>query len=274
MITFASVGLGVLCSSVAGAAVTDESSLPIAGPVVATPLTQDDEAVDDEGAATTTGPSHDRVALMEVNFRYRRLSVPDSILDIWYFDEDDDGANPFERPRAHAQAMGLEYVIKPGSSNWILYYEYAQGLMDAGYWDDVEEPASHDDGDWVEPVGLGMHVLGSNYAHEVTLTSAENSVWLSMLFGAGLGVSFITGELRTWHPGASTGNTSGCAPTSPAYDRVDLCESDDVKRIPGVLPMVDISASARINFANRGNIRIDGGLHTMLYWGVAGGVVF
>ncbi len=250
--------------------------LPLAffGAAAAAPVAPLQLVEDSPLAEPRAGSEKNRNALQEVNLRYRRLSVPMSVMDIWYFDSDDEGANPFERPRPYGFTAGIEYVLKPAPSNWIFYYEYGASLMDEGYWDDVDEPAQHDDGDWVEPVGLGLHVLGINYAHEVNVTSDENSVWLSFLFGAGLGVGFVTGELRTWHPGSSTANTAGCEVTSPAYVRKDICDHDDLKRIPGVLPMVDITGSARINFGGRGTLRIDGGIHTLLYWGIAGGVVF
>jgi hypothetical protein len=225
-------------------------------------------------ATTTAPPPVDRDALMEVNLRYRYMSVPDAIIDIWFFDEDDAGANPYARPGVRMYALGVEYVLKPRPSNWIFYYEYIGSSMEEGYWDDVEEPAQHDDGDWIQPDRLGMHALGFNYAHEVDATDPTRDVWLSFLFGAGLGAGLVTGDMVTWHPGGNDNVTSGCRLEDPSYLRKDTCPADDRKRIPRVLPIVDLTASARLNFADRANVRLDLGLHDVLYVGTAVGGVF
>jgi hypothetical protein len=40
------------------------------------------------------------------------------------------------------------------------------------------------------------------------------------------------------------------------------------------VPILDFTGSARINFADRANLRIDAGLHGLLYYGMAAGAVF
>ena len=206
----------------------------------------------------------------ETNFRARYLSVPNSILDIWFFDNDDDGANPYARPKVRAFAVGGEFVMKKKPSNWIFYLEYLGNFMDEGYWDDVEQPATHDDGDWVRPDGLGVLAIGANYGHELYATE-----WLSFLFGGGLGVGVVTGGLTNWGPGNSTDkNAASCLSESPAYYRKDHCPPDGTKRIPAVVPIMDVSASSRFHFGDQANLRLDLGLHNMLYLGTAFGAVF
>lgn len=223
---------------------------------------------------STTSAPRDRPMPMEVNFRGRYMAVPDPIIDIWFFDRDDEGANPFDRPNVRMYALGVEYVLKPRPANWIFYYEYIGSGIEEGYWDDVEEPAQHDDGDWVRPDDLGMHAVGFNYAHEVDATDPGRDVWLSFLFGAGLGVGLVTGEMTTWHPGGNDSVRNGCGLEDPSYLRKDYCTADNNKRIPRVLPIVDLTASARVNFAERANLRLDMGIHDMLYIGGAVGGVF
>jgi hypothetical protein len=205
----------------------------------------------------------------ETNFRARYLSVPNSILDIWFFDNNDDGANPFARPKVRAYTVGGEFVMKKRPANWIFYFEYLGNLMDEGYWDDVEQPSAHDDGDWIEPDGIGVLVLGSNYGHEIYATN-----WLSFLFGGGIGIGVVTGDLTNWAPGSSSDKDEACLTESPAYYRKDYCAPDGAKRIPAVVPMVDISASSRVHFGDQANLRVDIGLHNMLYVGAAFGAVF
>lgn len=220
--------------------------------------------------------------LMEVNFRGRYLSIPDSILDIWFFDSDD-GEGLYPRPQAMAYAAGLEYVIKKDSANGIFYFEYAGSLMDEGYWDDREREGSedHGDGDYIVPDNFGLLVLGADYAYEI-----HADTWLSFLIGSGLGVAVRTGNLQVWHPGWDADGDPSCTSgdpslltdpeNAPAYERYEAGCGDDgsLEEVPTVLPMVDINVGVRFNFSDRANLRIEGGFHDMLYAGVATGVVF
>ena len=211
-----------------------------------------------------------REHLYEVNIRSRYLSVPNSLLDIWFFDNDSDGANPYPRPKVRAYTVGAEFVTKKGPANWIFYLEYLGNLMQEGYWDDVERPAAHDDGDWIRPDGIGMVVLGSNYGYSVDATD-----WWSFVFGGGVGLGVMTGELTRWGPGGSQATRDGdCLPESPAYTRKDACPEDGSTDVPRVLPMVDVTVSSKFHFGDQASLRLDAGLHNMLYLGTAFGAVF
>jgi hypothetical protein len=225
------------------------------------------------------GTRGNRTYLMQVNARVRYLSVPSSVIDPWFYDSDDEGANPYDRPKVRGWAFGGEYVFDLEPGNYVIYGEYIHSTMGEGYWDDVEEPADHDDGDWIRPDGFGGVVFGASYLHEIDAIPTgpdASDVGLSFLFGAGLGLVVVTGGLEEWHPGSNPDNLDPtCGASSPAYDRVERgCGSDGYKRIPKVLPMVDLSASARVNFSDHFHIRVDGGLHDVLSLGTAMGVVF
>jgi len=268
-------------AALASAPGLDASLLPDASSSGSTAALQDDPttppAAGAEGETTKKGTGN-RDYLMQVNARVRYLSVPDSLLDIGFFNSKDPGANEsFDRPKLRGWAIGGEYVFDMEPANYVIYAEYVKSLMGEGYWDDVEEPADHNDGDWVRPDGLGAVVVGATYLHEVDAipVDEDHKVGLSFLFGAGLGLTVVTGGLEVWHPGSNPDNLNpGCGASSPAYNRYDVCGSDGYKRIPKVLPMVDLSASARVNFANHFHIRIDGGVHDTLSLGTALGAVF
>jgi hypothetical protein len=241
------------------------------GLLIASPngLAQQRSAAKRSGVDTPDLPVK-REVRFETNFRARYLSVPNSILDIWFFDNDDDGSNPFARPKVKAYVVGAEFVAKKNPSNWIFYFEYLGNLIDEGYWDDVEQPPAHDDGDWIRPDGFGAIIVGANYGHEIYALP-----WWSFIFGGGVGIGGILGDLTAWSPGSSPGNEEeGCLSESPAYYRKDHCPADGTKRIPKVIPMLDISASTRIHFGDQANLRFDVGLHNMLYMGTAFGAVF
>ncbi len=266
----------------ASAQASPEPGLDLSAPAQqarpAQPALQDQPAEPVAAPVASHGTRGRRTYLMQINARARYLSVPSSILDISFFDSDDEGANPYDRPKVRGWAFGGEYVFDVEPGNYVLYAEYIKPTMKEGYWDDVEAPTDHNDGDWIRPDGLGAFVVGATYMHEldaIPTGPGESDVGLSFLFGAGLGLMVVNGGLEVWHPGSNPDNLdSTCLPNSPAYERVDQCGSDGYKRIPKVLPMVDLSASARVNFADHFHIRIDGGLHDVLSLGSALGVVF
>src|SRR5688500_12543429 len=90
-----------------------------------------------------------------VALRYRRGSVPGGlIVDRFFFDADDEGALPYERPKVRANVFGLEYGLglpPTGRSKVVGWIERIGIPLEAGYWDDRESPPDHVDGDWVEP---------------------------------------------------------------------------------------------------------------------------
>lgn len=209
----------------------------------------------------SAGPTQARPYLMEVNLRGRYLGVPDSLLDIWYFDAEDDGGNHPTRPSLRAWSAGLEYVIKNRTNNGIFYFDYIGNLTPEGYWDDREDPEDYSDGDYVVPDRVGLIALGANYAFEAHATD-----WLSFMFGAGLGALFVTGELQKWdgEDGKPSYEVYAERPTDP----------DDVIVIPRVLPMVDINAGIKFDINHRAGIRLEGGFHNALYGGAAVGIIF
>lgn len=220
-----------------------------------------------------------RLYLMEVNFRGRYMFLPDSILDIWYFQHEGEG---FERPNIAAYTLGVEFVVKDKSANGIFYVEYINPLFKEGYFDDVEEPPDYDDGSYIVPDKFGLVAIGANYAYSIRAND-----WFEFLIGAGLGVGIKLGNLTEWQPGEPEGTTDGnnvdadCGTTSPAYERrASLedggagCGDDGTVQIPGAIPFVDVNLGPRFNFSDRGSLRIEVGLHNLPYVGMSGGITF
>ena len=208
---------------------------------------------------------------MEFGFRGRWVTIPKSVLDIWYFDiQDDNWAYIDQRPRVKGYALGVEYIVKGESANGIFYAEFLDSEMKEGYWDDYEEPADHLDGDFLAPSpGFGIVAFGANYAYEahiVRVRDTQNRFGLSFLVGGGLGMGIMTGVMDRWGPDAE-GN--------PAYKRyLDGVPPDEDKRLPRVYPMVDVNAGLRLNFGDRLTFRFEGGLHSLAYFGMSTGVAF
>ena len=214
---------------------------------------------------------------MEVSFRTRMVSIPNSLLNIWFFpsDHEDWAATGHVRPKVNGYSLGLEFVVKGETANGIFWFDYIDSLMGEGYWDDVEEEVGfphgfHYDGDYLVPSkNLGLVSFGADYAYEVHIVRTEDTngkFGMSFLVGGGLGVAFMVGEVRRWGPDAAG---------TPSYVRYDAGLADDgPKDMPRVYPMVDINASLRFNFVDRVVLRIEGGLHTLVYYGATLGVMF
>jgi hypothetical protein len=216
-------------------------------------------------------PAHDRKFDMGVGFRVRGVSVPRSVLDIWYYDKDDpDWAYIKERPRLLGHAIGLEYWLRGNAANGIFYTEFIDSHMPDGYWDDIEEPPDHLDGDYLSPSrGMGLVAFGADYAYEAHIVKNEmtdDRFALSFLVGGGLGLGALVGRLDRWGPD-DNGN--------PSYKRyLDGLPPDDDKQVPRVYPMVDVNTGLSFDFGDRVNWRLEGGLHTLLYYGTSIGVSF
>lgn len=229
-------------------------------------------------ATTTVEPAapatvKERKNKMEVGARGKYLFLPAGLLDIVYYPHTDDGIPA--RPDVSAYAVGLEYVLDAGSANGVFYVEFIGSLTDAGYWDDKETPEDFTDGSWIQPENIGLVVVGANYMGEFPATD-----WFSFMVGGGLGVGIATGRIVQWTPNDAIHEVTDpdCGPGAPAYDRADSdgfgCADDGVVDIPPVLPMVDISIAAKFNINERASIRLEGGLHDLIYGGAAVGIRF
>ncbi|HHO54725.1 MAG TPA: hypothetical protein ENK18_28605 [Deltaproteobacteria bacterium] len=219
----------------------------------------------------TPAPEHDRSIQMEVNLRLRAVSVPRGLLDVWFFDVDDGNWAYIEpRPTIQGHVVGLEYVLRGDSADGIFYLEYLDSAMPGGYWDDIEVPVDHLDGAYLVPSkGLGVFGVGADYAYETYIVplDATNEVFgMSFLIGGGLGLGILTGRLDRWGPDAQ-GN--------PSYKRyLDGLPPDEDRSIPRMYPLVDVNAGLRFSFGDRASLRLEGGLHTLLYYGASFGTSF
>lgn len=212
-----------------------------------------------------------------VSFRWRHGWMPGGILDIWYYDEKDEGALG-DRPGAQMDVFGLEYAVAPEITgpSFQVYVERMPIHMDAGYWDDVESPADHADGDWLQPEkGFGTWNIGVGYAHVLAFSPTDKPVWAGLSVGGGLGLAVVTGSITQWHPGyhEEVVDTT-CLPQSTAIDRAKTCGSDGEVNLPGVLPMVDITVGPMMSIQEHARIRLDMGLHDVPYVGITAGGAF
>jgi hypothetical protein len=234
----------------------------------------------DVGSVTAPPAAAQRNYKMEVGFRGRMVSVPSSILDIWYFDSDaPEWALPGEdRPRIRGYAAGVEFVVKGDTANGLFYFEYIKSTMGAGYWDDVEGDHEPRDGEYLVPSdNLGLIVLGANYAYEAHLVESSRTGgkfgW-SLLVGGGLGIAFRTGSVDRWVADGTPEESDLSDPAYKLYYEGAPPYSEKANVPPSVLPMVDINGGMRFTFGDRVVVRVEGGLHTLVYYGASVGLMF
>ena len=233
----------------------------------------------DSALTSTTTVENTRKTQFEFGFRGKHQSMPDSLIDIWFHRPGKDAGFHIERPKVRAYSTGVEFVVKQkptdekkGTSNGIFYIDYFKNLTEEGYWDDVEDDNGpvYDDGDYIVPSDdFSFVVLGANYAYEahiVQTSQTKGAFGLSFLAGAGLGVGVLMGDLVKWdgHDGSMT-----------SIERYEAGLADDgLKRVPTILPVLDINVGLRFNFADRIALRVEGGFHNMFYSGATLGVMF
>ena len=234
-----------------------------------------DSSTDSATAATASSDSPQ----LGVNLRFRSMSIPSSILDTWYFDSDDAGARPLDRPKVGANVYGVEFAVEPAPASFLFYAEYWKVRMEEGYWDDREdEPVDHNDGSWLQPSKLGMVAFGANVGHEVPLSNDDANNWVGLRFGGGLGLAIPTGTINRWNAGANwtSDPSNGCAPDefAPTRATTTACDPDEVLELWPVFPVLDIDVALRMHISDVALIRIDAGMHDMFYVGTAVGATF
>jgi hypothetical protein len=222
-----------------------------------------------EAAAPT--PAHDRSFDMTFGVRLRSVSVPATILDIWFFDEDDPNWAYIEpRPKIRGTAIGLEYGLRGKNGNGVFYAEFVDAAVDDGYWDDRELPEDHLNGDYLAPSpGLGLVAFGADYAYEAHMVRTSDTggrIGASVLAGGGLGLGVLTGRIDRWRVDPQY---------NPSYKRyLDGLPPDSGSNVPRVYPMVDVNVGLRLDLGSRVLWQVEGGLHTLLYYGTSLAVAF
>jgi hypothetical protein len=211
---------------------------------------------------------------MEIGMRLRRMAVPKALLDVWFFNEDTTPNWPLpgqERPPLAGWAYGLEWVFRDGRTSGIVWVDWIASTMPEGYWDDVDDDGDAIDGDWLRPSpNFGLLAVGGDYQFEVPFVkpgATRGAFGMGLVVGGGLGVGVRIGNLARWTPGDDD------TPSFVLLSEGAPPNADD-KKIPPVFPIVDFNLGLNLVFGERLVIRLEGGLHTMLYYGASAGFRF
>ncbi|MBX2796514.1 MAG: hypothetical protein KTR31_02560 [Myxococcales bacterium] len=215
-----------------------------------------------------------------VSLRARYGWVPNVLLNLGYTGNNEGASLPSPRPNVTSPMFGLEYALGlkegPGGPALVAWVERMPLRFQDGYFDDRDSPPNYLDGDWVQRGrGFGLWNVGLNYMQEIPLTPTGGDFWMSLVFGGGLGVGFTSGELTVWHAGEHDELVDrGCGNDAPATDRYQVCQSDGTVDLPGVIPVVDLTLGLRFHVMEHAVFRLEGGIHDVLYVGIAGGGTF
>lgn len=226
-----------------------------------------------------------RKVRFEVSFRVRRMFAPQGIISAFGFEDDTPEyawalrdtseycqATPTSqacgrgRPEISATTYGFEFLTKFNRDTIIFYFDWADTDWEDGYWDDREDGDKADDpsdGDYLRPGrNFGAVMAGINYQADiplVKLSKTRNIFGLDFVAGAGAGLMVLVGDLDRWD------STGSLFPAYEQFDRGDApLEDNEVGRF---WPAVDVNLGFKLNFADRVTLRIEGGLHTLLYFG-------
>lgn len=273
--------------------------LPVlASAALAAPLDLSSRAlVADEAPAATGGgvaapAKAPRKVAFEVNFRVRRLMVPSGLLTTFGFEDDTEDYNwalrptsdycvatpgskacGTARPTVNAMSYGVEFLAKFNRDTVLFYFDYADSEMQAGYWDDSEDgddPDDNDDGDFLAPgPNFGAILAGVNYQADIAIvkpSKTKGAFGMDFTAGAGLGLLVLVGQLDRWD------GESSPTPAYEQYDRGDEPRPDG--EVGRFWPAVDVNLGFKFTFAERAVLRLEGGLHTMLYFGGSVGFRF
>lgn len=197
-------------------------------------LAADDQ---EEGEEAVEG-AKERETFHQLDVRYRRLSVPDAVLDVFYQLHE----------HVSGQAVGADYTtVKTSGFNIILSADYSEVTAPDGPW---QEKGEGKDIDWTE---LNLFFISGDItvAYEVHLPGP-----LSVVFGTGLGFGYVGGSIVTYD--GETGPTG--ARTEEDY--------------PTILPVVNVQVSPRVVLFNKLVLQADVGLRNALYGGLSAGLRF
>ncbi|MCB9681392.1 MAG: hypothetical protein H6733_07950 [Alphaproteobacteria bacterium] len=233
-------------------------------------------------AAKGSARSGDRKIRTEFGLRGRYLILPQGMMDIWFTDDTDafpewalrsDGQYCLDhpdslacgrgRPLIHGWSGGVELAIKTNRSAAVLWFDWVDSMMKDGYWDDRDDPPRPDDGDYLVPSSnFGLVMFGVDYQFELPLVPLERTkgaFGFDLIVGTGLGLGIMVGQLDRYVPGEND---------EPSFELYDNGEpTNSTKAIPDFYPVLDLNLGFKFNFADRVSLRVEGGLHTLLYGG-------
>ena len=214
-----------------------------------------------------------------VDLRFRGAFVPKSILQL-FVTRAAGGASNF--------GYGLDVIRRRGNLELAIGIEHEQVTVGQGVWIQKNQTVPGDDPDYVlspqnsQDGGLGWTTLEFTFVNHVPITK-----WVAFRYGAGAGLGIINGALDHYNVQCAAGATNAnpepaCTParfggqaqyTDP-NGNIIATATQYKYNIPPVFPVVDALVGFQFHPFDKAIINIEGGLHTLPYFGVGIGYFF
>ena len=210
-----------------------------------------------------------------VGIRLRGIFVPRGEIELFVTRAGDNSSNTlgygleFTRRRGNVELqIGLEFEgFNPGKGVWI---EKTNNVANGDAADVVVDRSA-------QPKPLGWITFEFTFLHHTPLTKN-----LALRYGGGGGLGIITGELRHYDIVCAAGATNdnpkpGCEPPVPPFNGTGTFENSEVLRkykLPPVFPVINGIIGLQIKPTEKLTINVEGGLRTVLFFGVSSAYFF
>ena len=151
----------------------------------------------------------------------------------------------------------------------VFYFDYIDSNMEPGYWDDQDDPPDHLDGDFLKPENnFGFAALGADYYQDIPILKSDKT-------NGAFALHFWWEAASDSACGQATSNTGRQqTPVTRATSSISTESPRLAQRTSPIHPPPRRKRGAAFAFGDRASIRLEGGLHSMIYWGASAGVMF
>jgi hypothetical protein len=256
----------------------------VSSPSWAGPALDDDSSKSATPAATPTPVSVTSGVVVDdeihygIDIRLRSMHVPTGLLGL-FVTRVPDGASNF--------GYGIDLIRRHGDLELAIGLEHEQVTVGTGVWINSGDTVPADDPDYVvtnssaQDSGLGWTTIDFTF-----ITHHAFNKYIALRYGAGAGIGIINGALDHYNVRCNGGTNAmpepGCLPkplgglgdvTDP-NGNIITTNTQYKYDIPPVFPVIDVVLGVQIHPIDKVIIDIEGGLHTLPYFGANIGYMF
>lgn len=236
--------------------------------------------VDANTGAVLTATDKEPEVEYGVAVRLRNVMLPKGELEL-FLDRAGGGASNL--------GLGAELIRRRGNVELQLGFEYEHVQPGAGIWIQKNKPVPANEADYVIDPSLANSHLGWFTAEFTFLNHAPITKWLSFRYGGGAGLGIVTGSLKHYNvvcaATASNANPDpGCVPNTLAGASGQQGQGSDsdgrsfqqpvAYSLPPVFPVVNAIVGFQIKPMDKMTINIEGGIRTLLFFGMSAAYFF
>lgn len=226
-------------------------------------------AADPAAPESTTASSADAVEY-GVGLRLRNVRIPQAELEL-FVDRAPGGTSNV--------GFGLDLSRRRGNTELQLGFEFEHITPKEGVWiKKGDNVAAGDQADYMLSPDDAGESLGWFTVEFTFLNHAEITKGLFVRYGGGAGLGILTGSLKRIDVacnGATNDNPEpGCVPTSQGGTGTDVSGAPVKYDLPPVFPVVNAILGLQYRPTPKATINVEGGIRTILFFGVSGSYFF